>query len=540
MNLRNEIVSVHSSLLIKTFLVLILNLSSFVSAFAEDPSEPKPEEATKNTEENQEAVLPNNAAKKLPEKESPGKESPAKELAEKGESASKPLKTKTAAESFSNHVKSIFQIRIMNSSSKSQSALGSGFFVGDGKLLATNYHVVSSVVLEPKKYIAEIEIDEQSYPLEVVAIDVIHDLAVLSVPTKAKPLVLSNTVPAKGARLYSIGNPLDIGMTIVEGNYNGLVENRFFEQIHFSGAVNSGMSGGPTLNEQGEVVGINVASAGNQVGFLVPVDKLVELLAKVETEAGSAVGEESVAELQNAETKLTSSPALEEDDSEAEQESKKEDDNPFFDEIAKQIQTATHYMINQLLDQEWPLEELGEARVVGKAHNAIDCWGDSAENNEKKLKVVQKGCNSRDGFFISRRLNSGYIEYEFSFSQAKDWPVSAFYQQMTRDYAFASPGNRAGKKDVDNFTCLNRIITRDPESVLADGGESKKTSKFKRKVSYCTRPYKRLKGLFDTFYMAVTLDKTDRVLMEHYTLSGVSKEDGNRFLNRFINQVDWK
>ena len=451
----------------------------------------------------------------------------------------------TAAESFSSHGNSIFQIRIMNASSKSQSSLGSGFFVGDGRLLATNYHVVSSVVLEPKKYVAEIDIGEDTHQLEVVGIDVIHDLAILAVPTQATPLNLSENVPNKGARLYSIGNPLDIGMTVVEGNYNGLVENRFFDQIHFSGAVNSGMSGGPTLDVNGDVVGINVASAGNQVGFLVPVDKLAVLLDKVQTEASQLAGASPAV---NTKVSLTANQLTGDEeggDSADTTDSieglstsgvveQEEDNNPFFDEISRQIQGATHHMINQLLEGEWPLEDLGEARVIGKAHKAIDCWGDSAENNERKMKIVQKGCNSRDGFYISRRLNSGYIEYEFSYSQAEDWPVSAFYQQMTRDYAFASPGNRAGKKDVDNFSCLNRIITRDSEQAQAS------KSKFKRKVSYCTRPYKKLKGLFDTFYMAVTIGKPDRVLMEHYTLSGVSRDDGERFLKRFIDQVDWK
>lgn len=466
-------------------------------------------------------------------------------------------KSATAAESFSSHSNSIFQIRIMNASSKSQSSLGSGFFVGDGRLLATNYHVVSSVVLEPQKYVAEIDIGEVTHQLEVVGIDVIHDLAVLSVPTQATPLNLSLNVPNKGARLYSIGNPLDIGMTVVEGNYNGLVENRFFDQVHFSGAVNSGMSGGPTLDVNGDVVGINVASAGNQVGFLVPVDKLAVLVDKVVRE--DLASEQLLSDTgKPAADKISlSSKQLVDDSAEAGSEGadsgvKNSDDNPFFEEISQQIQAATHHMINQLLDKEWPSENLGEAKVVGKAHKAIDCWGDSAENNEKKMKIVQKGCNSRDGFYISRRLNSGYIEYEFSYSEAENWPVSAFYQQMTRDYAFASPGNRAGKKDVDNFSCLNRIITRDGKQVSSSQNAAQQSSdaasnqaprsqsKFKRKVSYCTRPYKKLKGLFDTFYMAVTLEKSDRVLMEHFTLSGVSKDDGERFLKRFIDQVNWK
>ena len=48
--------------------------------------------------------------------------------------------------------------------------------------------------------------------------------------------------------------------------------------MHFAGSLNPGMGGGATLDNKEEVVGINVASAGNQVSFLVPVSDLQLLL----------------------------------------------------------------------------------------------------------------------------------------------------------------------------------------------------------------------------------------------------------------------
>ena len=44
-----------------------------------------------------------------------------------------------------------------------------------------------------------------------------------------------------------MGNPLDLGFTIVEGTYNGFVEKSYNPRMHFTGAINPGMSGGPAV-----------------------------------------------------------------------------------------------------------------------------------------------------------------------------------------------------------------------------------------------------------------------------------------------------
>lgn len=157
---------------------------------------------------------------------------------------------------------SVFQVRIIELASGSQASLGTGFIIADGTLLATNYHVVSSKIFEPEKYRIEIEKDDTPWVLDVVAVDAVHDLALLAIAKNAdaaetvepmgvfgRPFILDSGLPEKGETLYSLGNPHDIGMTVVEGNFNGLVEHRFVEQIHFSGAINPGMSGGPVVNK---------------------------------------------------------------------------------------------------------------------------------------------------------------------------------------------------------------------------------------------------------------------------------------------------
>ena len=56
---------------------------------------------------------------------------------------------------------------------------------------------------------------------------------------------------SQGERIYSLGNPLDVGFAVIEGTYNGLVERSFYPTIFFAGSLNPGVSGGPTLDQQG-------------------------------------------------------------------------------------------------------------------------------------------------------------------------------------------------------------------------------------------------------------------------------------------------
>lgn len=400
------------------------------------------------------------------------------------------LATSNPAEQvYAEYNESIVQVKIVEVNAESQSSLGTGFFVADGNYLATNYHVVSSVAMEPEKYRIEIEFQDEKLNLVLLFVDVVNDLAVLKSPVQGVPLKLAQKAPTKGSKLYSIGNPLDLGMTLVEGNYNGLVADRFFDQIHFAGAINSGMSGGPTLSEKGEVVGINVASAGNQVGFLVPVKFLHTLVER-------ALSEDAHIDV-------------------------------IYEDIREQVDGATTYMIDRLLEKEWPHDKIGDAVAIGQLDKAVECWGDSHKDEETKLNVISKGCKNRESIFVSHEFFTGFIEYEFHYHEGEGWPATSLYRYMSGSAGSARPGNRASKDYVGNYECMEEVVRADE-------------NKLKEKVMYCVRPYLKFKGLFDVLYMAVSLDKRDKSILAHYTLAGVTQENAERFLEKFIAELSWQ
>ncbi len=86
----------------------------------------------------------------------------------------------------------------------------------------------------------------------------------------------------RGARIFALGNPLDVGFAVSEGNYNGFVERSFLPKLFFGGSLSSGMSGGPALDEQGQLIGVNVEVRrdGEQISFLVPAAEVRALLAR--------------------------------------------------------------------------------------------------------------------------------------------------------------------------------------------------------------------------------------------------------------------
>src|SRR5881628_1468778 len=174
---------------------------------------------------------------------------------------------------------SVIQIKGFFGTNTAEAFHGSGFAVARGGVFVTNWHVVSDAVLYPEKYRLEYRTPTGATGRVLVrAIDIRHDLALVEAQgLDPSPLTLRPNVAIKGERAYSVGFPLEVGLTITEGVSNGRVEDSFEPRVHYSGALNPGMSGGPGLDSSANVIGVNVAGyrASQLVAFLVPVEHAV-------------------------------------------------------------------------------------------------------------------------------------------------------------------------------------------------------------------------------------------------------------------------
>lgn len=382
---------------------------------------------------------------------------------------------------------SIIQVQITNNLSGERSGLGTGFYVSSDGLVVTNYHVVSLVVQKPENYRVEIiRLDGSKETPKILNFDVINDLALLRTETKPlNPFSLTLAPLRKGARILSLGNPNDLGMTVVNGSYSGNLENSLYERIHFSGAINQGMSGGPAVDEYGNVIGINVATSGNGVGFLVPAKFGIQLVERAEQNAAS------ISVMEN---------------------------------IHDQLYLNQANFMSTLLTGELPVSELGEYMMPDKIAPFMHCWGDSDKDKKEMYGIVSRVCSSKQDVYIDDDYSTGLIIYKHKYlnsSELNALRFSSLYEDMYADYLPAG----GDEEYHTNFHCNDAFV---------DNGS------VKMKVSLCMRGHKKVTGLIDMALVAATLQKSSSGMQTSLLLTGVSYENAQKFAQKYLKAIAWK
>ncbi|QHJ12098.1 Putative serine protease HhoB [Paraglaciecola mesophila] len=399
----------------------------------------------------------------------------------------------TAQNLFSHYQSALYQIRIIELGSGNKSSIGSGFQINEAGVLVTNYHVVSEYVYFPEKYRIEyLAANGTVGELSLVNIDVVNDLALVQVQSDSKStdfFSLSAHLPEQGSSIYSLGNPHDLGMIVVPGTFNGIKKNSFYQRIHFTGSINPGMSGGPVVNPEGEVVGVNVATAGNQIGFLVPLTKIRALVSTNEFTPIST--------------------------------------NEYKRVIAAQLMDNQQRLFERLEHEEWKLNELGGAKIPTLTGPLLSCWGDSNSADQEALYLsVENRCSLDEEIFVHGGLRTGGIEIEFEWLESDEFGAHRFYDFFSGSISGASAGNHAGKNDVSNYQCKQDIVAN--------------THDVKTKSILCLRAYKEFPHLYDVLYIGATLNHESQGLISHFTLAGVSQGSAMRFTKQFVGAIAWQ
>ncbi|HEY3174075.1 MAG TPA: Do family serine endopeptidase [Thermoanaerobaculia bacterium] len=167
---------------------------------------------------------------------------------------------------------------------------GTGFIISDDGYIATNYHVIESA--------DKVEVrlsNRERTTARIVGRDPATDLALLKIDVKQRltPLALGDSDRLRvGEWVMAIGDPLNfdksvtVGVVSAKGRYGltGDAATRSFENfIQTDAAINSGNSGGPLINVNGEVIGINTAMfrPAQNIGFAVPINTLKSVLPQL-------------------------------------------------------------------------------------------------------------------------------------------------------------------------------------------------------------------------------------------------------------------
>jgi uncharacterized repeat protein (TIGR02543 family) len=163
---------------------------------------------------------------------------------------------------------------------------GSGFLVGNKGEIATNFHVID--VRGASYATAKFPEDEKTYYIRsILQSDEIHDLAVLKIDSQTAPLVFADIGDfAIGQKIFSVGSPQGLSGTVSDGIVSSKREIAGFEHMQITTPISPGSSGGPVVNEKGEVIGVVVGSiiSGQNLNFAIPIKHLKSLLGKVTNE----------------------------------------------------------------------------------------------------------------------------------------------------------------------------------------------------------------------------------------------------------------
>jgi serine protease Do len=169
---------------------------------------------------------------------------------------------------------------------------GSGFLISQDGYILTNNHVIEGA----DRIRVNLEGDDTDYKAEVIGTDPSTDLALIKITSDHKlpsiPLGDSDSLRV-GEWVIAVGNPyyyehtVTVGVVSAKGRKLPDLSKDYSmdEFIQTDAAINFGNSGGPLLNANGEVVGVNsaISSVGQGIGFAVPINTAKEILTQLKT-----------------------------------------------------------------------------------------------------------------------------------------------------------------------------------------------------------------------------------------------------------------
>uniref|UniRef100_A0A3B4D8N5 Uncharacterized protein n=1 Tax=Pygocentrus nattereri TaxID=42514 RepID=A0A3B4D8N5_PYGNA len=165
-------------------------------------------------------------------------------------------------------------------------ASGSGFVVSDDGLIVTNAHVVANknrVKVELKNGV--------SFDAKIKDVDEKSDIALIKIdsPSKLPVLMLGRSADLRpGEFVVAIGSPFSLQNTVTTGIVSTTqrggkelgLRNSDMDYIQTDAIINYGNSGGPLVNLDGEVIGINTLKVTAGISFAIPSDKIRQFLSE--------------------------------------------------------------------------------------------------------------------------------------------------------------------------------------------------------------------------------------------------------------------
>lgn len=388
----------------------------------------------------------------------------------------------------------LLQVRTLLAGQDSQSSVGSGFLVSAQGHLVTNYHVVSQYALQPQRHrLVYASTDGQQGALQLLAFDVVHDLALLKVADPA-PLgergVMSfrpaGEPVARGSRIFALGNPLDVGFAVTEGAYNGLVERSFVPTLFFGGSLSPGMSGGPTVDDRGRVLGVNVATRrdGEQVSFLVPAEFVVALLER-----------------------SRKAPPI---------------TQAVYPQLAEQLLAHQAALTDRFVADKWRGAGHPRYLIPVPQETFMRCWGQGSPQEARGLQFERSDCAMDSRVFVNGSLLTGHMSVRHETYDGHKLGALRFAERYSGSFRNEFFG--ADSAALTAPKCHEGTVDRQGLPM--------------RSVM-CMRAYKKLPGLYTMSLLVATLDQSDAGALGRFDAYGVSFDNASRLAAHYLDGFAW-
>lgn len=188
----------------------------------------------------------------------------------------------SAGEDFSGIIEDVIKSVVTIRTDTSQ---GTGFIIENQGYIITNYHVMKGA-----KSAGIFTYDDELHQVEILGYNEELDIALLKISGSYNALTLADSNDAQiGEKVIAIGNPLGLQFSVSEGIISNLHQegpNGIGAYIQTDAALNPGNSGGPLINKQGEVIGINnfKISGTEGIGFALESNYIANTINEISQE----------------------------------------------------------------------------------------------------------------------------------------------------------------------------------------------------------------------------------------------------------------
>jgi hypothetical protein len=256
--------------------------------------------------------------------------------------------------------------------------------------------------------------------------------------------------------------------------------------LFFGGSLSPGMSGGPALDEQGRLVGVNVAARrdGEQVSFLVPAAHVRTLLARART------GKPITA--------------------------------PAWPELARQLLGHEAELTQRFIALPWRSAGHPRYTIPVPQEAFMRCWGRGSPQAVRGLQFERSDCEMDSRIFINGGLNTGFLTVRHEAYDGSKLGALRFAERYS-----ASFRNEFMGRDDRQLTaprCVERQVDR--------GG-------LPLKAVICLRAHKKLVGLHDVAVLVATLDGSQSGVQGRFDAHGVSFASAQRLAQHYLDGFAW-